>query len=318
MAVDANGAPLGAAPDQNSAAAPSFPRWLGIALLLLVAVLFSANHVAARFAFDHGVTVTTAVAVRALVTAAVMALLLVLAGKARLPARPQLLHAMVIGVLVALQSYCLYAAVARLPVAIALLVFNTFPLLLALLSWVTRTETLHPRTWVAMPIALLGLALALDVFHGTAGAAARMDAPQFAAGLGFAIGGSFAFATALLLTTRWLGGMDGRLRTGLLMATVAVLVIVWGGVRAELAWPADGAGWTGLALLTALYGCAITVVFTVLPKIGAANNAAVMNVEPVSALALGWMFLGQTILPVQMLGMALVIAAVVLLSARRR
>ena len=41
----------------------TLPRWLGVSLLLLIAVTFASNHVAARLAFDHGANVTTAVAV---------------------------------------------------------------------------------------------------------------------------------------------------------------------------------------------------------------------------------------------------------------
>jgi hypothetical protein len=40
------------------------PRWLGVALLLVVATTFGSNHIAARIAFDHGVNVVTAVAAR--------------------------------------------------------------------------------------------------------------------------------------------------------------------------------------------------------------------------------------------------------------
>ena len=42
-------------------------------LLIGVAFVFGANHVAARVAFDHGLDVATAVAVRSLGTAAVVA-----------------------------------------------------------------------------------------------------------------------------------------------------------------------------------------------------------------------------------------------------
>jgi uncharacterized membrane protein len=41
-------------------------------MLLLLACMFGANHVAARIALDHGVDVATAVTVRSLVTAAVV------------------------------------------------------------------------------------------------------------------------------------------------------------------------------------------------------------------------------------------------------
>ena len=43
-----------------------------------------------------------------------------------------------------------------------------------------------------------------------------------------------------------------------------------------------------------------------------------MNVEPVFALVLGWVVLGQVIAPVQVLGALLVVGAVVWLGMRRR
>ena len=46
--------------------------------------------------------------------------------------------------------------------------------------------------------------------------------------------------------------------------------------------------------------------FTVLPKLGVAVNSAIMNVEPVFALVLAWLILGQTIAPIQVAGALLV------------
>ena len=43
-------------------------RWFGIVLMLIMATVMGANHIAARIAFDHGVNVTTAVSIRSGVT----------------------------------------------------------------------------------------------------------------------------------------------------------------------------------------------------------------------------------------------------------
>ena len=47
--------------------------------------------------------------------------------------------------------------------------------------------------------------------------------------------------------------------------------------------------------------------FTVLPKLGVAGNSAIMNVEPVFALILAWLFLGKTIAPIQVVGALIVV-----------
>ena len=94
-------------------------------MLLLLACMFGGNHVAARFALDHGMDVASAVAVRSLATAAVVA---VIVGLYRVPLALTPRHRKMmplIALLVGVQSLCLYSAVARIPVGLALLAFNT-------------------------------------------------------------------------------------------------------------------------------------------------------------------------------------------------
>lgn len=296
------------------------PRWLGVIVLLGIAATFGANHVAARLAFDHGVGVSTAVAVRSLGTALfVLVLLRVSRVSLRIPG-PTLRRGLLIGVLVAVQSFCLYSAVARIPVALALLAFNTFPIMLGLVSWLAGGERPTRRTLVAMPVALIGLAIALDV-AGVGNRAVAGGGASFAAmlpGVGFALGASVCFGVALHLIGRWLPAVDGRLRTLMFMVVVAVVTIAAGAATTGFRWPDDATGWTGLTLLTVLYGAAITGLFVVLPRLGAVNNAAIMNFEPVAALGMAWAVLGQTVSPIQLLGGAIVIGAIVYLGTGPR
>ena len=125
--------------------------------LLLVACMFGANHVAARLAFNNGLDVATAVAVRSLITAAVVAVLVLLQGVPRTLNARQRRVLLAIGALVAIQSLCLYSAVARLPVALALLAFNTYPLWTAFWDWVFYRRTPERAVLIAMPVLLLGL-----------------------------------------------------------------------------------------------------------------------------------------------------------------
>jgi drug/metabolite transporter (DMT)-like permease len=289
-------------------------------VLLAIAATFGANHVAARLAFDHGVNVSTAVAVRSLGTALfVLALLRLSRVSLRIPG-PTLRRGLLIGVLIAVQSYCLYSAVARIPVALALLAFNTFPIMLGLVSWLAGGERPARRTLVAMPVALLGLSIALDV-AGIGNRAVAGSGASFAAmlpGVGFALGASVCFGVALYLIGRWLPAVDGRLRTLMFMLVVAIVTIAAGAATTGFQWPADVAGWTGLTLLTVLYGTAITGLFVVLPRLGAVNNAAIMNFEPVAALGMAWAVLGQTVSVAQLFGGAIVIGAIVYLSTGPR
>ena len=288
------------------------------ATLLLIAALMGANHVAARLAFNHGVDVPTAVSFRSGATALVVgALLLIQRVPLALTAR-QRKALPLIGVLIAIQSLCLYSAVARLPVALALLVFNSFPLMTALWARVLYRHRPERALLIAMPVILLGLVLALDVLGAASGLGAAGQWREIGAGVAFALGASTTFGLALVLTQHEAGGLDGRLRTFATMAMVALLAgaaVVW---RGGLALPVAPAGGWGLALLTLLYGTGITILFTVLPRLGVVGNSAVMNVEPVFALVLAWLILDQHIAPVQVVGALVVVGAVIWLGTRRK
>ena len=292
-----------------------FPRWLSIAILLVIATTFGNNHIAARVAFDHGVNVTTAVAARSIGAALfVGALLLVGRVPLALPAATRW-RAIAVGVLIAAQSYFLYSAVARIPVALALLAFNTFPMMFSLISWAAGSERPARRALIAMPVALFGLALALDVFGASGDFAGRWA--EIGAGVGFALGAAVSFATALFFTSRWLKDVDGRLRTLLTMSTVAVLMLATGVVAGNLALPSNPGGWLGLVLLMLFYGTAFTALFVLLPRLDALNNSAALNFEPIAVLFLAWPILGQSVAPLQIVGALIVVGGVIALGTAK-
>ncbi len=288
------------------------------ATLLLIALMMGANHVAARIAFNHGVDVATAVTSRSLVTAAVVATLLLVQ---RVPLALSARHKRflpLIGVLIGAQSLCLYSAVARLPVALALLAFNTYPLWTAVWDRLIYKQRPERAVVQAMPVILVGLALALDVFGAASGLGAAGQWTRIGAGVGFALAAAACFGLALVLTQHETSDLDGRLRTASTMTIaglIALTVVMTGG---GFHLPLAPAGWWGLAILTFLYGTAFTIMFTVLPRLGVAGNSAIMNVEPVFALVLAWLILGQTIAPVQVAGALLVVGAVMVLGLRKR
>lgn len=264
----------------------------GFLILLLIALMMGANHVAARTAFNHGVDVVTAVVFRSAVTAAVVALILWQQKVSFKLSGRQQKNLLVIGALIAVQSVCLYSSVARLPVALALLGFNTYPLTTAL--WARLLYGHRPERAVlwAMPVLLLGLALALDVFGAASGLGAAQHWGQIGVGVAFALAASTTFGLALVITQHEAAEVDGRLRTFTTMSTVAVLAGVVAFSQSGLHLPNAPLGWWGLGALTFLYGTAFTIMFTVLPKLGVVGNSAIMNVEPVFALVLAWALLG--------------------------
>ena len=296
------------------------PRWLGVLLLLCISVVFGSNHIAARFAFEHGSNVVTAVAFRASFALLFVLVLLLANGVSfALPGATRL-RGVIIGLLLLMQSYCVFSAVARIPVALALLAFNTYPIVIALTAWFIEGERPTTRAVIAMPVALAGLTLALDVGGwsgaGAASFAGRWD--EIGVGVLYATGASLSFSAAMYLTTRWLKDVDGRMRTLLATGTIAVAMLVGGALTDAFALPVDSTGWIALVLVGLCYSAAVTALFVVLPRIGVVNNSAALNFEPVAVLVMGWVLLGQRMAPLQIFGALVVIGAIIALSTGKR
>jgi drug/metabolite transporter (DMT)-like permease len=112
--------------------------------------------------------------------------------------------------------------------------------------------------------------------------------------------------------------MDGRLRSFLTMSVVAVAAIAGGAAAGDFLLPADRTGWMALALLTVFYGTAITSLFVVLPRLGAVNNMAILNFEPIAVLGMAWLLLGQAMTPLQAFGALVVVGAVMSMGSGRK
>lgn len=289
------------------------PPRLGIVILLVIATTFGANHVAARLAFDHGASVAAAVSARSAFTALFLLLLLKAKNVSLAMDRTTLARAVLVGALVATQSYCLYSSVARIPVALALLVFQTCPMLYVLLSWAMGKETPRLSALLPMPLALVGLALALDLRIGDLSGFAELGS-----GVAFALAAAVAFTLVLYFNAHWLKALDGRVRTFVMTAVTAVLVLAGGASAGALALPVDATGWLGIALLTLLYGIAITSLFVVLPRLGGASSTVALNFEPIAVLVLAWIFLGQAVSALQTLGAFLVVGSIAWLGVSKK
>ncbi|MCC5882156.1 MAG: EamA family transporter [Halomonas sp.] len=295
------------------------PRHIAIALLAAVATLFASNHVAARLAFDEGTGVLLAVLVRSATALAVLVALLVWQRKTlRFPpgaGRWQLLA----GLMVAIQSLCLYSAVARIPVVVALLLMNTFPIQLALLTWALGGPRPTLRAALIMAVILAGLVVVLDVPAWLTSPEAL--GPDWLPGIAFGLGAAAAFSVALWTTERHLAAVGSTLRSLLTMLTVLVLMVVAGALQlvpGGMALPASPVGWGALAALALFYSVAFSVLFISVPRLEMARNAPVMNVEPVASLLLGYLVLGQLLSGIQLIGGAIVLGGIVALSLSPR
>jgi len=285
-----------------------------VALLLGMATVFGSNHVAARVAFEHGANVMTAVAFRSTGTALVVLGLLLANGVPLRVPRATFLRALLIGLVLAVQSYCLYSAVALIPVALALLAFQTFPMVLALLSGRPAASGGEARV-VAMSIALAGLTLALDVVGRSAQLSGRWS--EIGPGVLWAFGASLAFALVLFLTRA--GWRRGR-------APAQLLQHGRGGGgdagcrhtdrRLRAAGRRHRLGSARPAHAVLRHGDHVDVRAAAAP--GRGEQRGILNFEPIAVLAIAWVVLGQAVTALQALGAFVVVGAIMWMGAARK
>ncbi|WP_112195530.1 DMT family transporter [Pseudomonas sp. LG1E9] len=295
-----------------------FPRHVAVMILLCMGCAFAGNHIAARVAFDDGAGVLLAILLRSGGTLLVLgALVLWQRQSVRLPSgawRWQLL----LGLLITAQSLCLYSAVARVPVALALLVANVFPILLALLTWGLGGPRPTARTALLMGLILVGLVFVLDV--PTRLSADADIGPQWLLGVTLALCAAFVFACALWITDHKLSQVRGSVRSLLTIFIVfsSVNLAGWSGALANgLNPPASPTGWLALATLVVLYGTGFIVLFMSVPRLDMPRNAPVMNIEPLATLLMGWLVLDQMLSAGQVAGGVIVVTGIVLLTYRK-
>lgn len=287
-------------------------RGAGILILLAVASCFASNHLCARIAFDHGASVVAAVSVRATFTALVLFIVMRVQAIPLVIPRELRGRTLLAGLLIATQSYCLYSAVALIPPALALLVFQTSPMLYVLLTWALGRERPRWKALGPMALALAGLALALNLRPGHF----DTDWARLRTGVAWAFASGASMTVVYYLNANALKPMDGRLRTFAMTAVTALLVIIAGAATGAHVFPRDGMGWLGLALLACFYCVAMMSLFFVLPRLPTTTTAA-LNFEPIALLVLSWLILDITVAPLQIVGALLTVSAIAWLGLAR-
>lgn len=295
-----------------------FPRHIAVLLLVCLGCAFAGNHVAARVAFDDGAGVLLAILFRSGGTLVVLAGLVFWQRQSIRLAAGAWRWQLLLGLLIATQSICLYSAVARIPVALALLVANVFPILLALLTWALGGARPTMRTAVLMGVILVGLMFVLEVPARLSSSEAA--GPQWVLGVTLAFCAASVFATALWITDHKLSQVRGSVRSMLTMLVVfssANIAGVSGLLPGGLSLPHSDTGWMALAVLVCLYGAGFITLFVSVPRLNMARNAPVMNIEPLATLIMGWLVLDQMLAAGQILGGVIVIVGIVLLTYKK-
>jgi drug/metabolite transporter (DMT)-like permease len=215
-----------------------------------------------------------------------------------------------------------FLAIHRLAIAIALLIQYLGPLLVAIYARTFGHEHVRRRVWAALGLSLAGLTLMVELWNGVS-----LD------GLGilFAFLGALAYATYLLLAEREVAARD------------TISLMAWGFFFSTLFWSVVQPWWSfperSIARTVTLQGSLsgvqapvwalvlwIVVLGTIVPfslVVGALRHVSAIRVgvtamlEPVVATIVAWAWLRESLSAAQLIGAAVVLAAISLAQTAR-
>jgi drug/metabolite transporter (DMT)-like permease len=305
----------------------------GIGLVVLSSAGYGSGSVLAAPIYATGLDWLTLVEWRFLI-GATLAWIWVLASTdrraslARMPRR-QLGVALGLGALFTGNAGTYYAGLETVPAALAGVLVYTYPVVVALLSLRFATRLPGRRPWIALGLAVIGSVLALG------GIDVRAAPPL--GGLLLIWASALIYSVWIILSARLSGerrdrlgsdapeasrpATDAAVTTAVMMSATAAVYAVAGlvvgrpldpGRMPPDAWPLLVAVGLGASFL------AIQAFYAGAHRIGAAKAALLSTVEPPIIVVLSFLFLHQSLAPIQLAGAALILVAVLVAQTSPR
>ncbi len=291
--------------ERSPAAAHS--QGIGLASIALAAILWAVSANVARTLFDDGVDPLDLTPARAYLA------LICLATLRPWKVRPQgrtIGLIVALGMSIALVNATYYVTIERLPVAVAIVIQYTSPVLV--IGWMSLGRRALPG-----PDVLLGLigAVAGVVLVSELGSVSLDEIDGV--GVGLALGSACLFATYTLLSE----AAESKLGpAGSMFWAFGVATIFWIVVQGVRGYPTEllGGDYLPRVAFVGIVGTFAPFLLFVwgLKRVASERAVIAASLEPPAAALVAWIWLGQSLSVLQIVGGVLVLAAVVSLQAR--
>ncbi len=278
-------------------------RRFGLVLIIISAASFGVLPIFARLAYNAEAEPITVLFLRFTIAAIVMNLIMALRRTAY-PRGLVLLELILLGAIAYVgESLAYFLALKMASAGLVALLLYIYPALVTALSAIFLKEHLTRVKIVALFIALSGTALTLRISGGGS-----------LMGILLGIAAAVDYAIYILLGSR-------IVRRSGPMASTTVIITSTAGVYVGIVaihgttYPTTSTGWIAIiaiALISTVL--AFVTFFTGLKRIGPTTTSTLSTFEPIVAVVLAAIVLGETISPIQILGGILILAAVVLLA----
>jgi len=278
---------------------------IGGGLVLLSTLGFTSAILFANMAYKDGVDVPTANAVRYIATVALLFVFQKIRGKKlRLPPRARY-TSLALGISVFMMGAGYLGATQYIPISLAVLLFYTSPVFVAVIARFTENEPITIIRSGAIIIAFIGLGLALEIHSVT-------NLNWQGVALGFL--SSFGCTSFVVISSISMRSADPQainfhcITAG--TALFAAFLFFSGGPAGMIPYAAlFKLCVSGLALV---FG--YVTVFGGLEIIGPVKTSMLLNAEPILTIILATSLLGERLASIQLIGAAFVILGIILIT----
>lgn len=278
------------------------PNNLGLAAILLTVILWAVAANVAHSLFVAGVNPLELAGVSAMVATFGLAVLESFVGRSHAKAmnRQQFALGLILVGLVGAD----YVAIQRLPVAVAIVLLFTAPILVVLWTALTSRRIPSRSVLLALLLSIVGVVLVSNLLVGEIG-----QINWFGIGVGLTTAVGFA---AYIVLSEKLSATDEPI--GVMLKVFAVASLFW--IAYQLT---QGMPWMLLTSQNFPKVLVVGIVGNLLPyllffwsiqRVSAERAAIVATLEPFVAAVLAWVWFGQTLTMMQIFGGVLIVAAI--------
>jgi drug/metabolite transporter (DMT)-like permease len=267
---------------------------------IAAAFSFAAADVLVKVILAAGCDVLTQLSFRSIAGLVFMAAWLRIGPKPQADARMRWI-AMSVGVLFACLIFLLFKAIEAIDVPTAILCYFSYPLMTGLIASLAGLERVHWQGVLCAIVAFLGLGVMIGAHP-----------PGLAlAGVAYALGAACCRTGVLLVTRAFLVGADARLTTWYTLVSSTLLFVAVSIATRTWNTPQTTGGWAALLGMSLATTAGIFFIFVSTVRIGPFRTALIMNLEPLTTMILSAIALGEVIAPLQGVGSAIMLAALV-------
>lgn len=283
---------------------------MGAALCLVSAAAFGVMAVFGKLAFGQGVDLDSLLLARFTIAAAVLVPVALRRGAGRRLTVRQVVAGLLMGAVgYALQATLYFSALTHASAGEVGLLFACYPLLVMVGAVLTGREATTRRRWVALGVSWAGIALVVS---------AASVGSLHASGAAYALGAAAVYCIYILVGDRVTERLQPLDVTALVVSGAAATFLVTGLVKGGPHLDVGPRAWLWLVLtgLVSTVG-AILMFFAGMARVGPSLASLLGALEPVVTVVSAGVVFGEWLTPLQVLGAALVVSAIVIVQEPR-